>query len=272
MVLSTHVNSIAELIEAVKESQFASRPLWYRGQAGASWPLQPSIQRRARVQGPLGENNVVQRFRTRASVRHPNTPAYEDRSAWLSLMQHYRLPTRLLDWSRSPLVAAYFAVEAHLPEVRERQLQPRCGVNQQAHDDAVIWILDPHELNRRVAGASYTLSIQSRECADLIDGAFYPPKPPTGDQKSSSKPDVLAVMAYETDLRMFVQQGSFTIHEWSQQTLDKRSDARHFLQKLVIPGDVVDDLAAEVEICGLVEGDIYPNLEHLSTELTHLLE
>jgi len=30
---------------------------------------------------------------------------------WLAIAQHFRLPTRLLDWSRNPLVAAYFAVE-----------------------------------------------------------------------------------------------------------------------------------------------------------------
>jgi len=45
-------------------------------------------------------------------------------------MQHYRLPTRLLDWSFSPLIAAYFAV-------RETT---------DADEDACIWALAPSVL------------------------------------------------------------------------------------------------------------------------------
>lgn len=49
--------------------------------------------------------------------------------AWLFLMQHYGLPTRLLDWSESLLTASFFAVFNH----REHE------------HSGCVWVLNPED-------------------------------------------------------------------------------------------------------------------------------
>ena len=56
----------------------------------------------------------------------PDLPPVWDRLAWWELMQHHGVPTRLLDWTRSPFTALWFAFDGH---------QDGCG-------DVAVWIYD----------------------------------------------------------------------------------------------------------------------------------
>lgn len=244
MTRHQEAHSIAELISHLLHMRSEVKEItWFRGQKNANWDVEPGIFRK---EHRGSERNLTNRFRSRAGTRHDNLPNYDDLALWLSLMQHYGLPTRLLDWSRSPLVAAYFALESY---IYSDSAEP---------EDAAIWILRPHTLNSNESDELITPSIEARICENLILPAFSHRYQETGG--------VLAVMAAERDLRMFVQQGCFTIHS-DQTPLNMCEDSSDYLSKLVIPKAHVKQMANEIDICGFRKGDIFPDLQNLSDEL-----
>lgn len=91
----------------------------FRGHRNASWHLAPTIERACKP-GTIykAERYFLDEFRSKAHLHTSSLPATADILGWLSAMQHYRVPTRLLDWSYSAYVALYFAVERPSDEKR----------------------------------------------------------------------------------------------------------------------------------------------------------
>jgi len=129
--------SVINQIEARHEGE--KHHFFYRGQTNASWELKPSFIREINSTTSIHRNFEIERDAQRefSSQLHLHMdasalPDTNDLLEWWSLMQHYHAPTRLLDWTASPYVAAYFAVES-------------CD-----DQDGLIWVLNDWALGDRM--------------------------------------------------------------------------------------------------------------------------
>jgi FRG domain len=89
------------------------QPPWiFRGQSSARWSLASALERTTRtISFEQAEQYLLREFKRRAHHHLRSEELPRTLGEWLALMQHYGTPTRMLDFTWSPYVAAYFAFE-----------------------------------------------------------------------------------------------------------------------------------------------------------------
>jgi FRG domain len=240
-LIEEEIIDVSSFLSAARQvlAGFGQTSYWYRGHGDSTWRLVPTVHR---DYDAMGEHNLLARFRLSAPTRHATCPPRDDLAGWLTLMQHFGLPTRLLDWTTSPLVGLYFAVSGMTGD-----------------GPGALWALSPSELNRHSTnGAPATFVLTGPEAQPLLQSAFH--------LATASPAEILAVVGHDVDLRMSVQQGAFTIHG-SDEPIESRPDASSFLAKFVIPPTAKSRLAEELRCLGIRRSVLFPDLQNLAADL-----
>lgn len=218
--------------------------IWFRGVADSAYGLEPSIFRRD--VNPAIEKDLYNKFKVRALPFLQTIP--NDYWEWLFYMQHFGVPTRLLDWSESALISLAFAVI-----FREEKHNGK---------DAVIWCIEPTKLNR-----DYVKGFKPTE---LIPNITDPSV--QGVQKYSD-PDIpidypVAIYGPQNHDRIVAQKGVFTLFPFKDRfKIEDLETSHNFLAKLTIRSADIDRIKAQLITLGITETLVYPGLDYLAAEI-----
>lgn len=228
--------------------------LWFRGQSNSTWGLSPKVWR-----DEYADANEAEMRLEFESVGHPLTQsgiAY-DKWHWYFLMQHYSAPTRLLDWTVSPLVALYFAVRDPIED---------CGA---------IWVVDPWRWNRAhikdlygpaVAGwaetSPYLLDLEEAFDTDT-------------DERQTTKKWPVAIEPTHIDRRIAAQGSKFFLFGAKKDMTESpainrprgRSGKHAILDKLIVRKNIAEMLRKELNEIGINERAMFPDLEGLGKHI-----
>lgn len=145
--------SISAITTCLQENTAGFKNTWFRGHCNYDFELLPSIFRQGEKFGiELNEQRMFDEFKRRypeESTSHNNT--YD----WLTLMQHYGLPTRLLDWSSNLLVSLYFCCSNVL------------------ESDGALFIFDPSSLESFNFSELLEMQVQEKSRSDFFHRLIY---------------------------------------------------------------------------------------------------
>lgn len=248
-MITIDISTIDELLQFLKALAARHKQgLWYRGEENSALTLVPSIQRsEKRLQI---ERFITNDFYIRAKQIFKNPPEKHNYSEWVALMQHHGLPTRMLDWSKSPLIAVFFATETY---------------QQYPDTDACVWVLAPNLLNQMEGFGDCIYPIDADTAQEMLLPAFkHLHHNPVLENK------ILACYSTDSHLRMYSQQACFTVHNSLRRLEDICSE--EMLYKIIIPHDRKQYFLESLRVFGITESFLYPDLDHISSELTKVYD
>jgi hypothetical protein len=244
----------AELDKLSNEKQWA-----FRGQEKAEWGLTHTLYRQLKNRGIKPESweeqeeRIIRIFSRKAHLFLPALPG--NFLEWLALMQHHGAPTRLLDFTWSPYVAAFFALD-----------------NATGDEDAAIWAVNNLLVNVH------------RDPALSTRTKMFPSPPPTLEQdpcfihcRKSGKRTACILNPFVMNQRLIAQSGTFLVPTVLDTPLDELllecHQATCALLKLQIrTSEVRQEAMWDLYQMNINQATLFPGLDGLARSMALELE
>jgi len=288
----------------------ATHGIWFRGESHApDTQLEPSVLRPTSSGGRFYQEGSAFNYARNRVPQFAGGPAF-DLFTTLSKMQHYGIPTRLLDWSESILVALFFAVknddskkDAWLFCLNARKLNRRTGMRIQwdnIHDDTsygtkfrVEFVLCATQQDwfYKVAGYKDFRWLEPEKYKTKLN-IYKGTKIPIAALKDHCTP--IAVLPGFATLRQQIQRTVFTLHGGkrygknhlagtkksaripepeSMFELNKGlSKEKRFLLKFRIKGASKERIRNQLMVYGIHEGTLFPDSDNLGGHIKEMFK
>ncbi|RYE19788.1 MAG: FRG domain-containing protein [Sphingobacteriaceae bacterium] len=254
------INDLPDVMSSVSSLLELARPnfLWFRGISKESYKLVPTIYRHSEKKTIDDLLELEEQIMSRFSQRSIPFRTRELAGDWepLFYMQHFGIPTRLLDWTENPLVALFFALTG--------------AITDGSTDNAVIWIVNPMLWNKHMMSQMRAERIFAPG-EDALKG-FVPPTPITPLRRADRNTVPVFMNGTYNSPRIVAQRGGFSIFGTDVTPLEEvfehsASLPVDCLVKLVIPNDKIQYLLSSITSLGTTDSVIYPDMEGLGREI-----
>ena len=272
--VATYVKFLEELnIQTLATHKF-SLVTMFRGQADASWGIMPSLYREYLF---LSEQLFITEM-----IQNCPQEFSENKFDNLVKMQHFGLPTRLLDTTTNPLVALYFACsnEENMDKSGAVYVFPYCRA-EWSSDPEIEIIMDfiydwhPYEHKLPVLLDYLKRKHSSDKCSLLLDDV-------DSLLKILTKPTI-AVMPNKSNPRIDAQDGAFLLFGMQMKDIAGRTvdtisdefdgyfnrvnitddrDLYNRIIKIVIPASSKEKILKSLDLLGINERTLFPDLSH----------
>ena len=253
------VGSLGDLIDKVTPTQPDPRTGRrrdsgvYRGEGDASWALLTSLDKLGGARPPHSKADLEEHI-LRNFIRYSRPylgQAPVDEWEVLVTAQHHGLPTRLLDWTYSPLVAAHFAT-----------------LDDERSSDRVVWRLDWQSVHRFFGLAELALLIQDLENISREDRPLTPWR--LFSWPANAKQFACMLEPPSLNPRIVAQSATFTLCSDKRQSFDRflvQHGLGSALTKFIIPASETARFRDQLDLVDVDERRLFPDLDGVAAEM-----